>query len=291
MSMAPRPQTAPSRTIPAKGWTDQSSARACTTSRWPRNASEGPSPEPGRRATRFGRAGSFDTRSHSSPASARYASSTSAAFRSSPGGFEVSQAISRCNSGTTSSVVEGRCLGLLDEPTGETRDSFALGHIALAVGPRACEQRARALQVPDVTCLGRVRLEVVEQPRDAVARRLLVARVEVDEPTANTVAVRAPGVLDDPMALVHRQPLPGVEQLAEPADEGVHDGDDGGGVVDRRLRVGQPELDRPVGRMQAHLPPEVRRVGEEPAATSPFEVGDELFPRVECRRDARPRVD
>ncbi len=72
MSTAPRPHRKPSSSsTPANGGCVQSRASAGTTSLWPTRASEGPPPVPGMRATRLARAGSRDTSSTSTPASAR----------------------------------------------------------------------------------------------------------------------------------------------------------------------------------------------------------------------------
>src|SRR4051794_28189131 len=102
MSIAPRPQMAPSSCRPANGSTDQSARCTGTTSRCPRNSSEGPVPEPGSRASRFVRSGSRATRSTTTPWRARYSSTIAAACVSRPGGFDVSQAIRRRSSSVAS---------------------------------------------------------------------------------------------------------------------------------------------------------------------------------------------
>src|SRR4051794_25969185 len=102
MSIAPRPQMAPSRCSPANGSTDQSARRTGTTSRCPRNSSEGPVPEPGSRASRFVRSGSRATRSTATPWRVRYSSTIAAACVSRLGGFDVSHAIRRRSSSVAS---------------------------------------------------------------------------------------------------------------------------------------------------------------------------------------------
>src|SRR4051794_29051219 len=206
MSTLPRPQIAPSRSTAANGSTVQSWRRAWTTSRWPRNASDGPSPRPRRRARRFGRSGSFATRSHSIPNGWRYAPSTAAACASRPGGFDVSHAISRCNSVFASSCagsdIGRRPLRRLDEPAREAVDSLTLAYVALPIGSVPGQQRARAVQLLRCVEAVCVRLELVEETRDPLARLDPCAAVEIDEPAADAVAVRAPRVLRDPVRLV-----------------------------------------------------------------------------------------
>src|SRR5215210_2187338 len=187
MSIAPRPQIAPSRSTPANDSTDQSWLRAGTTSRWPRNASEGPSPRPGRRTIRFGRSGSLATHSDSRPASAATASITAAATASRPGGFEVSHATSRCSSCATSlrsaasSAIERRVLRLLNEPAGEPLHAFSLTDVSLPIRSVPGQEHPRALEL-----LGRAELlgdrrETLEQRFDPLARRDRLPRLEVDE--------------------------------------------------------------------------------------------------------------
>ena len=94
MSTAPRPHSQPSASRwPANGGYVQSGSSAGTTSVWPHSASDGPSPVPGIRATRFGRSISRAASSHWMPAASRYARSRCAAGASFPGGLPVSMRI------------------------------------------------------------------------------------------------------------------------------------------------------------------------------------------------------
>src|SRR3954452_17648482 len=96
-----------------------------------------------------------------------------AAWASLPGGFEVSQAISRRRSSVTSvrgsraaarvagSRIGGAPLGLPHEPRGEAVGCRALVDVARAVGAAAREQRASRWEVV-VGCQSQgVRLELV----------------------------------------------------------------------------------------------------------------------------------
>lgn len=83
MSMAPRPQTTPSRTSPEKGCTRQSAGSAGTTSRWPwTSRASAAGSLPSMRATTFVRPLLRSSSVGSSPASASRSATYSAAGRS-----------------------------------------------------------------------------------------------------------------------------------------------------------------------------------------------------------------
>src|SRR3954465_3701965 len=103
MSCAPRPQTAPSTRSPDHGSRCHSAGSASTVSTCDRSPSTGPSAEPRRRATRFGRSGGRPRSSTSKPASRRMAASSSCSARSSPGGLTVRWRISWRSSSTARS--------------------------------------------------------------------------------------------------------------------------------------------------------------------------------------------
>src|SRR4051812_28798033 len=133
--------------------------------------------------------------------------------------------------------LEGQRLRFLDEPAGDALDAFAVADVALPVGAISGEQGARRVELIVRVEAFRVRLELVEEPRETVACRDPLAAVEVDEPAPNAVAVRAPRVLRDPVGLVDRQPLACVEPGGEHRDERLDYGDGRGRVVGCRLRV------------------------------------------------------
>ena len=76
------------------------------------------------------------------------------------------------------------------------------------------------------------------------------------------------------------------------AHERLHERDERSRVVERRLGVHDPHLDRPETRLRAHVPPEVRVVGERPAVQQEVDRAHVLAVGPERARDpdARERL-
>ena len=75
----------------------------------------------------------------------------------------------------------------------------------------------------------------------------------------------------------------------EGGDEGVHGGCECRGLLDRRLRVGDPDLDGAEGGVRAQLPPPDAGVGQRAGPLAPGEGGGVFLPAGERRRHALPR--
>ena len=89
--------------------------------------------------------------------------------------------------------------------------------------------------------------------------------VDLDQPRVDAVARGDEAVLVDRL-LGRDHPLMREAALELEPRERLDERDEGGGLVDGRLRVHDPHLDRPEAGLRAHVPPEEGRLGDRPAA-------------------------
>src|SRR5215207_9093892 len=164
-----------------------------------------------------------------------------------------------------------------------------VGDGALALGAVPRGKRARMLELPGAAQPGRGGGDRVDQREHALARRLRLAAVEVEERAAEAVAHGAPAVLLDAGGMVHGELLAGVVALREPAHERGGEREHAGGLLGRALAVGHAQLDRPVLVVGAELVPRLAGAGEDAAAARPAPVRGALLPGRPRGRDALAR--
>ncbi len=152
---------------------------------------------------------------------------------------------------------------------------FALKMRSWRVGARAAsEDVADALELALAAELARMRLDVAERPSDELRHRSAVppAGGEVHDRRLEPVPRREPLVLAREDAVIRRDALPALEQLAVVLHEALAEGGDGDRVLDPRHGVADPHLDRAQPRVGADVPPDVRVVGD---AARPLELADD----------------
>ena len=93
------------------------------------------------------------------------------------------------------------------------------GDLPLADGTVSREHRPGELELVRAAELGRVGLQLEQEPPDPVAGRLGLAGVGIDELAGDAVTDRAPAVLGDDVRGVGRQAVARAETGAERSDE------------------------------------------------------------------------
>ena len=113
--------------------------------------------------------------------------------------------------------------------------------------------------------------------------------LEVDEPRVEPVSGCTPLVLVDERDRLQRQRLAGLVGLGQRGHEALRECDDALDGLDRRLRVADPQLDRPEARVGSQVPPDVGVVRKGARPRPALDQQLELLPRGERGREARAR--
>jgi hypothetical protein len=180
-------------------------------------------------------------------------------------------------------------LGCACELAERAVEAVSGGDPALTRGAVCFEQRPSGGElVRAVERLG-VRLELDQQPGDALPGRLDDSGVRVDERSVEPVAEGAPAVLAQAAAVVGRQPLPAAPTLGERRDQCLADGGDRAAIGDVELRVGGPERERAVLGPRPQIPPQEAEVTRRVARACPDEELGQLAPGDEGGGNPRAR--
>ncbi len=167
------------------------------------------------------------------------------------------------------------------QPLGAARDR------PLAQRARALGERADRLELVPAAQPLRVRHARAQRRGELVGGRHAAAGDRVDERRVHAVAGGEEAVLLEHLGRDRLALRRALERLA--ADQALHERGERRGVAHARLRVHDPHLDRAEPRLQPHVPPQERRLGDRVAADQHVDGLDVVLVGGEAARRARAR--